>query len=59
MDALYRCLRVAHEIGIVAVLVNAKHERAKGFYARYEFESLPDQPPTLWLPMQAVRRLFG
>jgi hypothetical protein len=42
MGALYRCLRVAHEIGIVAVLVNAKHERAKGFYARYEFESLPD-----------------
>ena len=42
MDALYRCLRVAHEIGTVAVLVNTKYERAKGFYARYEFESLPD-----------------
>ncbi len=58
MDALHRCLRVATEIGIAAVLVDAKHERAKRFYARYEFESLPDQPLTLWLPAAALRRLF-
>ncbi len=58
MDALRRSLRAAAEVGIVAVLIDAKHERAKRFYARYEFEALPDQPLTLWLPIQVVRRLF-
>jgi GNAT superfamily N-acetyltransferase len=59
MDALTRCLRAAREIGIAAVLLDAKHDRAKRFYARYEFESLPGHPLTLWLPMASIRRLFG
>jgi GNAT superfamily N-acetyltransferase len=59
MDALQRSLRIANEVGIVAVLIDAKHERAKRFYARYEFGALPDQPLVLWLPMATVRRLFG
>ena len=43
---------------IAAVLIDAKHERAKAFYARYEFDALPDQPLTLWLPIPALRKLF-
>lgn len=58
LDALARCLRVAEEVGIVAVLIDAKHERAKAFYSRYEFDALPDRPLTLWLPLPAVRKLF-
>lgn len=58
LDALHRVLRAAGDIGIVAVLLDAKHDKAKRFYARYEFESLPDQPLTLWLPMAAIARLF-
>jgi len=58
IDALYRCLRVGEQVGILAVLVDAKHKHAKAFYSRYEFESLPDRPLQLWLPMIAVRRLF-
>lgn len=58
LDALFRCLRVAEEIGITAVLIDAKHERAKAFYARYEFDALPDHPLTLWLPLPALRKLF-
>lgn len=58
LDALSRCLRVAEEVGIAAVLIDAKHERAKAFYARYEFDALPDQPLTLWLPIPALRKLF-
>jgi hypothetical protein len=46
-------------VGIVAVLVDAKHEQAKSFYAWYEYESLSGRPLTLWLPMASVRRLFG
>ena len=59
MDALRRSVRVAAEVGIVAVLIDAKHERARRFYARYEFEALPAQPLTLWLPIAAVRKLFA
>lgn len=58
LDALSRCLRVSEEVGIAAVLIDAKHERAKAFYARYEFDTLPDRPLTLWLPLSALRRLF-
>ncbi len=58
LDAMFRCLRVAEDVGIAAVLIDAKHERAKAFYARYEFDSLPDQPLTLWLPLSALRKLF-
>lgn len=58
MDALHRCWRASEELGIVAVLVDAKHEQAKRFYARYEFEVLPDKPLTLWLPIRALARLF-
>jgi GNAT superfamily N-acetyltransferase len=58
LDALNRVLRASGDIGIVAVLLDAKHEKAKRFYTRYEFESLPDQPLTLWLPMAALARLF-
>lgn len=59
LDALSRCLRVAEDVGIVAVVIDAKHERARAFYSRYEFEALPDQPLTLWLPVAALARLFA
>jgi GNAT superfamily N-acetyltransferase len=58
LDALSRCLRVAEDVGVIAVLIDAKHERARAFYARYEFDSLPDQPLTLWMPLSTLRRLF-
>jgi len=58
LDALGRCLRVAEDVGIVAVLIDAKHERAKAFYTRYEFESLPDHPLTLWMPLLTLHKLF-
>jgi GNAT superfamily N-acetyltransferase len=57
-DALFRCLRVAEDVGIIAVIINAKHEKAKAFYARFEFEALPDHPLTLWLSLPALRKLF-
>jgi GNAT superfamily N-acetyltransferase len=56
-DALQRVLRVAEEIGVVAVEVHAKAERARQFYERYGFESLTDDPLHLYLPLATVRRL--
>ena len=58
-DALYRCHSLAGEIGLVGVIVDAKHEKARAYYQRFEFESLPDSPLTLWLPTTAIARLCG
>jgi len=42
---------------MLGVFVDAKHERARALYERYEFERLPDAPLTLWLPTEAIMRL--
>jgi hypothetical protein len=47
-DALFRCF--------VGVVIDAKHEKAKNFYLRYEFDALPDRPLTLWMPLPALRK---
>lgn len=59
VHALQKCYRVSKEIGLVAVVIDAKDEQARRFYLQYEFESLPDQPLTLWLPVTALRKLFA
>ncbi len=59
LNALHRCLRVSDEIGLIAIVIDAKHDQAKKFYNRYEFEALPDQPLILWLPMAAVKKMFA
>ena len=56
-DALQRCLRLSEEIGMIGVVVDAKDEKARGWYERYEFERFPDSPLTLWLPAAAIARL--
>ena len=56
-DALSRCLRLSEEIGMVGVVVDAKHEGAGRYYERFEFERFPDCPLTLWLPTAAIARL--
>lgn len=56
-DALSRCLRLSEEIGMIGVVVDAKHEQARRYYERYEFERFPDFPLTLWLPTAAIATL--
>lgn len=57
--ALQRCHQLAQEIGMVAVVVDAKHAKAAQFYRQYGFESLPDQPLLLWLNTKKLKQLFG
>lgn len=56
-DALQRCLHISESIGMLGVIVDAKDERARSWYERYEFERLPDAPLTLWLPTAAISRM--
>lgn len=57
-DALYRSFRLSEEIGMIGVIVDAKHERAMAYYRRFEFESLPDSPLSLWLPVVAIAKMI-
>lgn len=59
MDALYRCYRLSGEIGSVGVIVDAKHAQAQNFYRQFDFETFPETPLTLWLPIAAIAKLFG
>jgi len=49
--AVDRCLHVREEVGAYALLVDAKDEKAKGFYEHYGFFACTDQPMMLYLPL--------
>jgi GNAT superfamily N-acetyltransferase len=59
-DALRRIALASRTIGIGAVLVQAKDERAKGFYmACAEFLEYPADSRTLFLPIETVIAAFN
>ena len=58
MDALKRALDNVEVVGSLAVIVEAKDEEARRFYARYGFRLFPDTQKRLYLPMNTVEKLF-
>jgi len=50
LRAADRCIRVAHEVGGVAMLIDAKNDRAAKWYAGYGAVALLDAPLSLVLP---------
>lgn len=58
-DALLRCVDAADVIGARALLVHAKHERAKSWYANYGFEESPSDPLHLLLLLKDIRRFLA
>lgn len=56
-DALKRCLRLSEEVAAMAVLVDAKDERAAEFYERYGFRRFVDAPLKLFMPMAEIKNL--
>lgn len=52
-DAVDRCLSVAKNTGVRALLVHALHERAKQFYLYFGFQASPVHPLTLMLRLKA------
>jgi len=57
MDAFKRSLAVSNQIGIVAVIVDAKNENAIAFYKQYGFITLPDNGHRLFLPLSTIKQL--
>ena len=58
VDALRRILAAADQMGVLVVIVDAKSERAKQFYVHYGFIELVNDPMTLFLPLETVRKSF-
>lgn len=50
-----RCLLAATEVGGVAILIDAKSERAAKWYASYGAAALPDRPLSLPLSLATVQ----
>ncbi len=55
MAAGRRCLRVASEVGGVALLIDAKNERVAQWYAGYGALPLLDAPLSLLLPLKTIQ----
>ncbi|HKA54541.1 MAG TPA: GNAT family N-acetyltransferase [Candidatus Binatia bacterium] len=52
-----RCLAVAAQVGGVALLIDAPHERAAQWYSGYGAVPLLDAPLSLVLPLTVIERL--
>ncbi|HYO67403.1 MAG TPA: GNAT family N-acetyltransferase [Archangium sp.] len=60
LDALERAYAVSREVGLYAVIVDAKDETAESFYLRYGFEPMPLSsgfPKRLYLKMETIEAL--
>jgi GNAT superfamily N-acetyltransferase len=54
MDAIERSRHVLEHVGVHALFVDAKDERAAGFYRKYVFRPLPSDPLRLVLPLAGL-----
>jgi ribosomal protein S18 acetylase RimI-like enzyme len=57
MDAIRRTLRASEAIGVHAIVVDAKNDRAQAFYERYGFRGFTSTPRRLFLPLEAFEKL--
>ncbi|MEQ1568032.1 MAG: GNAT family N-acetyltransferase [Myxococcota bacterium] len=58
IDALRRAVRVSEEVGCYAVYVRAKDEHGIGFYQRYGFKRMEDDPLNLFISIAMVKEAF-
>ncbi|MCL1962254.1 MAG: GNAT family N-acetyltransferase [Desulfovibrionaceae bacterium] len=59
LDALRRSFDAARQIVAMAVIVDAKDERAETFYRHFDFLPFQQTPLRLFLPMAQIAKLFG
>lgn len=57
IDALRLTEHISQEIGARAVEVDAIDEKARGFYLKFGFTELLDNPLHLYLPLKAIKKL--
>jgi ribosomal protein S18 acetylase RimI-like enzyme len=54
VDILMRARRIYREAGGIGLFVDAMDDRAASFYRHFGFESTPEQPLLLYLPVQVI-----
>ncbi len=59
VDALHRSLQSAQQIAAMAVIVEAKDQRAENFYRHFDFQPFQLTPLRLFLPMGQIAKLFA
>lgn len=59
IDALKRSLEMSRGIASAAVVVDAKDNHARKFYAGFGFIAFPESVKRLFLPMQTIEQLFS
>lgn len=59
LHAMELSVTLAQQIGLYALVVDAKHEAAAAFYARYGFQHFVDQPLSLFLTTDTIRRAIA
>ena len=57
LDAIRRVVRASDAIGVYAVVVDAKNDRAHAFYGHYGFRPFPSTSCRLFLPLQTFEKL--
>ncbi len=57
LDALRRSLKIADELGVYAVEINALNEQAKKFYQKFGFRELNGDRFHLYLTVKLIRKL--
>lgn len=58
-DALLRCVNVASQIGVKAVLVHALDQEAMAFYQKFGFEPMPKQDKTLMISIANIEKILS
>lgn len=58
-DALKRALRVAEEIGIFLVEIQAVSEKARAIYEHRGFTPMKDEPGKLYMNLKKVRKILS
>src|SRR3990167_485386 len=57
IDALKRSLSISDQIGINAIIVDAKDDKAAQFYHHYQFIEFPSNKLKLFLPINTIKLL--
>lgn len=57
LDALQRCVTVGQQLGLLAVMVQAKDDRARAFYEAFEFRPFVGEQYRLYLPLDRIKSL--
>ena len=57
LDAIRRVVRASNAIGVYAIVVDAKNDRARAFCERYGFRTFPSTSRRLFLPLQTFEKL--